>query len=736
MAVLPANVKAQMMGVGRLTVPKNANPWNIFNWLPKKYQTAHNIDLTKLQNYTAEELLELLVSVHPDVSHALHTYLRMGETKLSFTADNDGAQAVLDVLVDMFSKPLPSPGYQHGRSLDKLDGVQRLMVMVRGACAGEVVLNDQVNDVVDIVPVDPMLIWFRRHPDTQRLEPWQFVRFPRMRPGEEWFGQYKKIDTPTFIYEELDPFVDDPYGRSPILPVLQVVFFHIQVLQDIKAVVHNQGYRRMDVKILEPIILKNMPAQFKSDPNAQRTWLAGKYKEYQTAFQNLNPDDAFIHWDSVEIGYMQGGPAGPMIDVTKLINVIDTQLATSLKTLLTLLSRHQGSTETYSSIDTQIYIKTVESARSVTKRFWSRAFALAARVRGVQTAVDADYAPIDLRTENEQQADITARIENLESAESNYYVTPEEAAREARIAMGLDPAIPDELVDKLGAKHETPATPFQDDVETTTPTPPEPTPPEPAQEDPTEDPAQDPGTELEEPNPSANRRVQLGTQPAPQQPTQKQAEEQFLAWYLSFMRHVRDQAKHAITLASLKTALYMNSGISEQLRRGLYQLYRDSYVASYNQRAVKIGTQTIRFPDPQTSIELSMQASSVISGINQTYDHEMESAFQEAVATTENLSAEEQLAKVKNIMDQWANERMDYKSTQITQHEAIDTYHQGMFAHDTVHAPQTMYGVAPSDSDHEACIVVIEGAPYTLSQARSTPLPLHPNCPHHYVPLD
>jgi len=723
MAVLPASVKAQMMGVGRLTVPKNANPWNIFNWLPKKYQTAHNIDLTKLQNYTAEELLELLVSVHPDVSHALHTYLRMGETKLSFTADNDRAQAVLDGLVDMFSKPLPSPGYQHGRSLDKLDGVQRLMVMVRGACAGEIVLNDQVNDVVDIVPVDPMLIWFRRHPDTQRLEPWQFVRFPRMRPGEEWFGQYKKIDTPTFIYEELDPFVDDPYGRSPILPVLQVVFFHIQVLQDIKAVVHNQGYRRKDVKILEPVILKNMPAQFKNDPNAQRSWLASKYAEYQIAFQNLNPDDAFIHWDSVEIGYMQGGNTGPMIDVTKLINVIDTQLATSLKTLLTLLSRHQGSTETYSSVDTQIYIKTVESARSVTKRFWSRAFALAARVRGVQTSVDADYAPIDLRTENEQQADISSRLENLESAESNFYVTPEEAAREARLAMGLDPDIPDELVDKLGAKHETPRTPIQEDPATTPPTPPAP---------------ESSDTELEEPDPAANSRVKLNAQPAfqPDQKTQKQAEEEFIIWYLSFMRHVRDQAKHAITLASLKAALYMNLGVSEQLRRGLYQLYRDSYVASYNQRAVKIGTQTIRFPDPQTSIELSMQASSVISGINQTYDREMESAFQEAVATTENLSAEEQLGKVKDIMDQWANERMDYKSTQISQHEALDTYHQGMFAHDTVHAPETMYGVTPGDSDHEACIVVIDGAPYTLSQARSTPLPLHPNCPHHYVPLD
>lgn len=722
-----------MTGTGRLTVPKNANPWNIFNWLPKKYQTAHNIDLTKLQNYTAEELLELLVSVHPDVSHALHTYLRMGETPLSFTADNDSAQATLDALVDMFGKPLPSPGYQHGRSLDKLDGIQRLMVMVRGACAGEVVLNDAVNDVVDIVPVDPMLIWFRREPDTQRLEPWQYVRFPKYNQDEagEWFGQYKKIDTPTFIYEELDPFVDDPYGRSPILPVLQIVFFHLQVLQDLKAVVHNQGYPRMDVKILEEVVLKDMPAQYQKDPNQQRKWLSDRLVEYQTAFSSLNPDDAMIHWDNLEVSYVQG-MRGPAIDISKLIDVIDTQLATSLKTLLTLLSRHQGSTETYSSVDTQIYIKTVESARSVVKRFWSRAFSIAARVRGVQTSVEVEYAPIDLRTENEQQKDLSSRLENLESAESNFYITPEEAAKEARVAIGLDAEIPDELMARLGAKHEAPATPLQEDVATTTPTPPDDT-PEPPEDNPAQDPEDD---TLTDPAPSANTRVALSASQQQDQPTQQQVEEAFIAWYLSFMRHVQGQAKHAITLDGLKAALRMSPGVAEQLRRGLYQLYRNTYVASYNARATAKGTQTIRFPDAQTSLELHMQSSSVMQGVNATYDQEMESAFKQAVADTQELSAEDQLSKVRNIMDQWSKERMAYKSGQIAQHEGLDAYHQGLFAHDEVHAPTTMYGVEPGSSDHEGCIEIIDGAPYTLSEARSTPLPLHPNCPHYYVPLD
>jgi hypothetical protein len=458
MSVLPASVKKRMTGVGRATVPKSTNPFGIFNWLPKKYQQAHNIDLTKLQSYTAEELLELLISVHPDVSYALYTYLRMGDTTLTFTAkkpnkNNDkSGQHVLDELKTMLNTPLPSPGYQHGRSLDKLDTIQRMMVMVRGACAGEVVLNEQCNDVIDIVPVDPALIWFRRESDTDRLTPWQYVKHPRRQVGEEWFGQYKKIDTPTFIYEEFDPMVDDPYGRTPMLPVLQVVFFHLQVLQDLKAVVHNQGYPRLDISMMEEIMLKNAPPSIQNNPAAQQKFLTERMGEVMTHFNSLNPDDTFVHWDSVKVEYLKGGSTGPMIDIKKLIDIIDTQMATSLKTLLTILSRHQGSTETYSSIDTQIYIKNVESARSVTKRFWQRAFAMSVRVKGTQTNIEVDYAPIDLRSENEIERDRRSKINNYVLAEKELYITPQEAAEEVRWTLGLDAKIPAELVEKLQHK--------------------------------------------------------------------------------------------------------------------------------------------------------------------------------------------------------------------------------------------------------------------------------------------
>ncbi|TKH42077.1 hypothetical protein C1I60_22535 [Paenibacillus terrae] len=54
-SILPAAIKRQMMGVGRTTVLKNSNPWGIFNWLPKKYQQAHNFEGTPSSNVVVKE---------------------------------------------------------------------------------------------------------------------------------------------------------------------------------------------------------------------------------------------------------------------------------------------------------------------------------------------------------------------------------------------------------------------------------------------------------------------------------------------------------------------------------------------------------------------------------------------------------------------------------------------------------------------------------------------------------
>jgi hypothetical protein len=68
-------------------------------------------------------------------------------------------------------------------------------------------------------------------------------------------------------------------------------------------------------------------------------------------------------------------------------------------------------------------------------------FFFVGKSEGTQTNVDADYNPVDLRSENEVEKGRKAKIGNYVMAESDFYITPEESATEVRWTLGLDPKI-------------------------------------------------------------------------------------------------------------------------------------------------------------------------------------------------------------------------------------------------------------------------------------------------------
>jgi hypothetical protein len=271
--------------------------------------------------------------------------------------------------------------------------------------------------------------------------------------------------------------------------------------------------------------------------------------------------------------------------------------------------------------------------------------------------------------------------------------------------LGFDQKIPPELVVKLKTKHEQPVT---------SPTPP--------------------------PTSSANRRVKLdsnresrdaGESDAASNDEQKQI---FLALYLSIMGMLKSNIQGVTSLDRLYSAMSITRGLQDRVQNGLWQMYRQVYTDAYNQRALATGSSRIRNPDTNTSVKLHQQASSVIDGTTATYQDALRSALQDFQTEAAGLPEEQRLDAIKENLTNWIDENAAYKSEQISNHEALVAYHKGMFAHDSVHAPDTMYDVLPTDSLHDACIEIIADAPYTLDQAQAQFLPLHPNCVHHYVP--
>jgi len=424
------NAPRQAATARQTTDTSGFNWWGIGStFLPRRYGDIHRIDLSKQSQLSAPELLDILADTHPDISYAVWQFLRVANSGWTVTAKNlagepdaRGQKLVDELIIRMGATP-NSGRFEESKSLDNLLNQLHLSIIKDGACAGEAVLFDNLWDVAEIAPVDVNSIYFRRGEDGRNV-PWQYQgmsgrrrqqgnsdRGNRSDQEEVWENGYKRLDYPNFFYEALDPKIGDPYGRSPILPVLQVVFFYMQVLIDLKAAVHIVGYPRIEAKILEEVVSKNCPAAIKNNPDKYAEWLNARLTELINLYSQLNPDDVMVHYDSVELG-MVGQAAKASFDIRGLIDVLDHQMAAALKTLMTILGRKEGSTETYVSTDMMLYAKGVEDVQKVSEALLERAFTFALNLKGFQGTVDFEFEPIDFRSEEQRQKDFGESILN------------------------------------------------------------------------------------------------------------------------------------------------------------------------------------------------------------------------------------------------------------------------------------------------------------------------------------
>lgn len=341
-------------------------------WEQHFYWLEGTISRGELRNSQVMENLRLIRDLNPDASMAIWNFLRLGNSghelealKQNGKADKRGTEILNELAARV--------GSFYGGGADQLINVLLLTAYTQGAIALEVELSENVKDVVDFHAVDPSSLEWKNNKETGELELVQ----------KQSTGDYKVLNQDLVFYIPLDPDIADPYGRSPILPVLQIIFFQIEVLKDLKKVIHHQGYQRFDIKIMETAILDNMPDEIKHQgPEAVADYVTSYIDDIRSQMETLGPDDDFYHTDSVAVD-MAGGAVGSSMDATKVIDIVNQQIVTSLKQLPILLGRNEGSTETHSTVQWQIYVRGIESMQRMIKRVLEKAYNVSLRVYGL-----------------------------------------------------------------------------------------------------------------------------------------------------------------------------------------------------------------------------------------------------------------------------------------------------------------------------------------------------------------
>jgi hypothetical protein len=410
-------------GGTRTTKPNLSGDGGGSGALPKRARRELGLDERQLTNASIEDLIDRFMDAHPDVSFAIWNFLRLAATDFTIKVykigsgkkeRDEAAEEALEILLQRFELPNVER-FEMSRSIKKVVNQLALSVVTRGAGAVELVLTPGYDDVAFIAPVDPMTVEFKFEQD-------RFV--PYQDEGK------LSLDTPTFLYEGLDEKIDNPYGRSPLLGALNMIMFQLQLLNDLKAVVHNQGYPRLDIKIIEEVLLKRMPIAIRNNEKAKSQWLNDKLQEIIQMYNNLEPDDTFVHFDSLEINTVGGGKGGgAMIDPEKLFGVIDNLIMAGLKTVSTILGRRTtGNTESFAKLEIKLYMKGVEAIQEVVERLMSRALTLALNIQGKQGLVEFKFKPVEIRTELEQAQFEQIHLQNCAYKRDQGWIDQDEAA--------------------------------------------------------------------------------------------------------------------------------------------------------------------------------------------------------------------------------------------------------------------------------------------------------------------
>ncbi len=385
--------------------------------------------------------VEFLKRVNPDVSMSVWNFVRLAnqgnemqfydarnpKTRLAYLNDewrefasriNEISNAGLDGLIDQF----------HYSSF------------LLGAMGCEVEVTPDRKDIYDVYPVKPKTIeWeLKEINGRKKWVPYQMQMFKKV---------YLDPSHANFFWVPADPDIGDPRGTLTMTPVLQAIDFQMQILQDLQAVLHHQGWPRDDYSINIERMMTYCPQHIKNDSEKLNTWLKEQYNNVCNTLKNLQPDSDIVHFDDIERNQGQGGAnQGRSLDVRAVNELVDVQVLNGMKQLGTFANRHVGKTETYSTVEFHIMTQGIKSCQRGSKRLIEEIARLWLRVKGVQAVPKFTHNPVNYQSEKDIQAIALMKQEYYAIAQGMGWISPDRAAQEVMKVKKAHAQVPPEQI--------------------------------------------------------------------------------------------------------------------------------------------------------------------------------------------------------------------------------------------------------------------------------------------------
>lgn len=397
-------------------------------------QRYFNTTIQDIRSLAPTQAIRILTRIDGTFSAALNGYLQLamssGYTVTGYMAgthefDPASTLAARSVLASMDTQYDYTIGFSLKPSMDSLLETMLKEVLQTGACMGELVLN-KFKLPEQIVPINiTSLEWHSRADGT---------RYPMQIPVS---GPKLSLDFPTIFYASHAQQTNTIFPRSPFESALNMLYQYQGLLEDIFRVIRRTGHTRMVVKVTQEAIMKMAPPDVAQDPVKLTKFFNDTRVEIETVLSNLKPEDAIVMYDSAEVDSISA--AGDKADYSALLDTLSGMLASSLKTMPSILGMRIGGSQSLSNTESLVMLKMVEGIRRPVETVISRALTLAVRLAaGTDSYIKFAFNSVELRPDAELSAHRSVQQQNIQRQLSLGYLSDDEAAH----LMGAFPRAP------------------------------------------------------------------------------------------------------------------------------------------------------------------------------------------------------------------------------------------------------------------------------------------------------
>ena len=204
------------------------------------------------------------------------------------------------------------------------------------------------------------------------------------------------LDYPTFrvSFYRRDP--SQVYTYSDFVSSINTVVARQSVINDLYRIMRLTGFPRLDIKIMESVIIDHAPLDVKADQGRLNAYVSSQIAQLSQMFSNVRVDQALTHPDTVDIKILNEKAAGIAVDINPVIDTLNAQNQAALKTMATTLGRGQAGVNT-GSVEARMAALYADQLNKPIAETWAGHLSYALHQEGYAGWVNAHFRPSELR---------------------------------------------------------------------------------------------------------------------------------------------------------------------------------------------------------------------------------------------------------------------------------------------------------------------------------------------------